>query len=142
MLSKSSKNAIRAVLFLSLKSNEHKKYSPTQIGKALNLPVPFLAKLLQELSGRNLIVSVKGRNGGFYLSEENKQHSLISIVDSIDGLSKFQECLMGLEKCSNESPCPIHQTITPLRNKIVEELSFKTINEVSEQILDGKLYII
>lgn len=142
MLSKSSTNAIRAVLYLAINSNEAKKYSPIQIGRALELPAPFLAKILQELTKRNLISSQRGRNGGFYLTQENKLNSLISIVDSIDGVSKFQECLLGLAVCSHESPCPIHHSISPMRNRIVEELSFKTIEEVSDQILQGKSHII
>ncbi len=92
MLSKSSTYAIRGVLYLALNSNEMQKYSPKEIALAIAVPAPFLAKTLQELTKRNLISSVKGRNGGFYLTEENKQNTLISIVDSIDGLNKFQNC--------------------------------------------------
>ena len=69
MLSKSSKYAIRAVLYLALNSNESKKYSPKDIAEAVNLPAPFLAKTLQELTRRNIISSVKGRNGGLKLQD-------------------------------------------------------------------------
>ncbi len=142
MLSKSSKYAIRAALYLSLNSSEEKKYSPKEIGTAMDIPVHFLAKTLQELTKRKLISSVKGRNGGFYLTEENKQNTLISIVDSIDGVYKFQECILGLPKCSNENPCSIHHTISPLRQKFIEELTFKTIDDLTKEIIDGKAYIL
>ena len=142
MLSKSSQYAIRAVLYLSLNSNEKRKYSPKKIAKEMSIPAPFLAKTLQELTKRNLISSVKGRNGGFYLTEQNKQHTLISIVDSIDGIDKFQECLLGLTVCSNENPCSLHHAISPLRKKLVEELTFKTIDDLSKEIINGTTYII
>jgi len=142
MLSKSSQYAIRAVLYLSLNSNEERKYSPKKIAKEMSIPAPFLAKTLQELTKRNLISSVKGRNGGFYLTEENKQHTLISIIDSIDGIDKFQECLLGLTVCSNENPCSLHHAISPLRKKLVEELTFKTIDDLSKEIINGTAYII
>lgn len=142
MLSKSSKYAIRAVLYLALNSNESNKYSPTGIAKAINIPAPFLAKTLQELTKRNLISSVKGRNGGFYLTEENKSNTLISVVDSIDGMAKFQECLLGLPVCSNENPCPLHHSYSLIRNKIVEDLTFKTIAELTKEISNGETHII
>jgi len=142
MLSKSSQYAIRAVLYLSLNSNEEIKYSPKKIAKAIEIPAPFLAKTLQELTKRNLISSIKGRNGGFYLTEVNRQNTLISIVDSIDGMHKFQECLLGLTVCSNENPCSLHHVIAPLRKKIVEELTFKTIDDLSKEIMNGTTHIV
>ena len=41
MLSKSSKYAIRAVLYLSLNSNDKKKYNPKDIAKEIDIPAPF-----------------------------------------------------------------------------------------------------
>ena len=142
MFSKSSKYAIRAVLYLSLNSNESKKFSPINIANAMDIPAPFLAKKLQELTKRNLISSTKGRNGGFFLTEENRRNTLISIVDSIDGMDKFQKCMLGLSVCSNENPCSLHHSIAPLRKKIVEELTFKTINDLTIELLNEKTHII
>lgn len=141
MLSQSSKYAIRAVLYLSLNSNENKKFSPKEIANVINLPAPFLAKTLQELTKRDLISSVRGRNGGFYLTEDNRKNTLIAIVDSIDGLDKFQDCMLGLEVCSNENPCPIHNRLAPLRNAIVEELANNSIEEFTNDVRLGKTHI-
>lgn len=141
MLSKSSAYAIRAVLYLSLYSNEERKRSPKEIADIINIPAPFLAKILQVLAKNRLISSTKGRNGGFYLTEKNRLNSLISIVDCIDGLDKFQECLLGLPICSNVYPCPIHHAISPIRKKLIEELTFKTIDDLTQEIKDGNTYI-
>ncbi|MCF6348804.1 MAG: Rrf2 family transcriptional regulator [Flavobacteriaceae bacterium] len=141
MLSKSSAYAIRAVLYLSLYSNEERKCSPKEIADIINIPAPFLAKILQVLAKNRLISSTKGRNGGFYLTEKNRLNSLISIVDCIDGLDKFQECLLGLPICSNVYPCPIHHAISPIRKKLIEELTFKTIDDLTQEIKDGNTYI-
>ncbi len=141
MLSKSSAYAIRAVLYLSLYTNEERKHSPKEIAAIINIPAPFLAKILQVLAKNKLISSTKGRNGGFYLTKMNRLNSLISIVDSIDGLDRFQECLLGLPICSNVNPCPIHHAISPIRKKLIEELTFKTIDDLTQEIKDGNTYI-
>ena len=108
----------------------------------MSIPVHFLAKTLQELAKRKLISSLKGRNGRFYLTRENRNNTLISIVDSIDGIQKFQDCMLGLPVCSNENPCSLHHTIAPLRQKLIEELTFKTIDDLAREIIDGKTHIL
>ncbi len=141
MLSKSSTYAIRAVLYLSLHSDAIKKFSPKSIAEAIGVPAPFLAKTLQILTKRDLISSVKGRNGGFFLTEKNKENTLMSIVDSIDGLSKFSECMLGLPVCGDDNPCPIHHAVSPVKKELIEQLTLRTIEDFTEEVRNGKTHI-
>jgi Rrf2 family iron-sulfur cluster assembly transcriptional regulator len=142
MLSKSSKYAIRAVLYLSLNSNENQKYSPQKIAEMINIPAPFLAKTLQELTKRNIISSSKGRNGGFYLTKADKLNPMLSIVDCIDGLDKFNDCFLGLPKCDNEAPCVLHKIIYPFKNKFLDVLSTASIEDFSKDLAKGTIKIV
>ena len=54
MLSKSSKYAIKAVLFLAIHSSEENKVIVKDIAKPTNVPQAYIAKLLQELAKRKL----------------------------------------------------------------------------------------
>jgi Rrf2 family protein len=142
MFSNTSKYAIRAVLYLSLYASEDKKFSPTEIAEKVNIPGPFLAKTLQVLTKRHLVSSTKGRHGGFYMSKQNRSNTLIRIVESIDGLDKFHMCALGLPVCSNEQPCPIHHLIVPVRTKFIEELTIKTIEELTDELRAGRTHIV
>ncbi|HHC79994.1 MAG TPA: Rrf2 family transcriptional regulator [Flavobacteriia bacterium] len=141
MLSKSSTYAIRAVLYLSLHSDEAKKYSPKSIAEAIDIPAPFLAKTLQILTKRGLISSIKGRNGGFYLTKKNRKNTLMSIIESIDGLRKFQECMLGLPICGDDNPCPIHHAVSPIKKQLIEQLTLKTIDDFTEEVRKGETHI-
>ncbi len=141
MLSKSSKYAIRAVLYLALHSSVEKKYSPIEIADAIDIPAPFLAKILQSLTKDDIISSIRGRNGGFYLTKKNKKNPLILVVNSIDGLHKFHECLLGLPVCSDENPCPIHHAVSPFKKQLEAELSNKSIDTLSKEVSEGKTHI-
>ncbi len=141
MLSKSSTYAIRAVLYLSLHSNKEKKYSPKDVADVIHIPAPFLAKTLQLLTKRNLISSVRGRNGGFYLTKKDRKNNLMSIVESIDGLEKFKECLLGLSVCSDENPCPIHYKVSPFKKQLIDVLTYKTIDDLATEVSEGKTHI-
>ncbi len=50
MLSNQSKYAIRGVIYLAIHASENKKLSPKEVGKEINIPIPFLAKIFQHLS--------------------------------------------------------------------------------------------
>jgi len=141
MLSKSSKYAIRSVLYLSLHSHEENKYSPKEVADAIGIPAPFLAKTLQILTKKGLISSTKGRYGGFYLTKNDRSNNLGSIVESIDGLEKFNDCLLGLPICSDANPCPIHHVVSPLKKQLIDELTYKTIDDLAREVGKGKTHI-
>ena len=73
MLSNSSKYAIKAVLFLALNTNDNKKVMVKDISEPINVPQAYIAKLLQELSRKQIISSTRGPKGGFYFDSIMRQ---------------------------------------------------------------------
>ena len=134
MLTNACKYAIRAILYLALKTDENTKVGVKKIAEDLETPQPFLAKLLQQLNKGNLVSSTKGPNGGFYLSKEDKQNTAWDIINHIDGTSKFDDCFLGLSKCSDENPCPIHFIVSPFKEKLLENFRDKTISQYAAEI--------
>lgn len=141
MLSNSCKYAIRAVLYLALNQKKSKKIGSIAIAKKLDIPAPFLAKIFQTLSKEKIIKSIKGPNGGFFLTEKELSKSLLDIVECIDGLEIFSTCFLGLPKCSDERPCAIHHVIAPFKKTLKEDVLGKTIYEIAEETKNGKSYI-
>ena len=141
MLSQSSKYAIRAVIYLTLHSHEGQKFSPKEVAETIDIPAPFLAKTLQQLSKKGIISSTKGRNGGFFLTKENKSKQMISIVECIDGLERLKACLIGLPRCGDHNPCSIHHVIAPLRQKLLDEFTHKSLDDFAEEVKKGKAHL-
>ncbi|MDT0553770.1 RrF2 family transcriptional regulator [Urechidicola vernalis] len=129
MLSNACKYAIRSVLYLAIHSNESKKIGVKAIAEELETPQPFLAKLLQQLSRDNLVSSTKGPNGGFFLSDMDKQNAIWNVIESIDGTDKFDNCFLGLKKCNGENPCPVHFIVAPFKETILADFRDKTIEK-------------
>lgn len=142
MLSNSSKYAIKAVLYLAVHSSEVKKIRAKEIAEAINIPSPFLAKILQPLSKRNIISSIKGPAGGFYMTPGNLEIPLLEVVKEIDGLEKLNNCVLGLTACNAEKPCPIHFSIQPLRLKFMKELRENSIASFAEKVKEGEAFLI
>lgn len=134
MLSSANKYAIRSVLFLAIYSNDINKIGAAEVADKLESPQPFVAKLLQQLTRDKLISSSKGPNGGFFLTKKNKENTIWDIIISIKGEKKFDQCFLGLSKCSDENPCPVHYIVSGFKEKLLKDFKDKTIAEFAEDI--------
>ncbi len=141
MFSNSTKYAIKAVLFLALNSSEKKKVMVKDIAEPINVPQAYIAKLLQELSRQKVISSTRGPKGGFYLSEEDKKQPLEKIIHVIDGEKRLTSCLLSLEDCNEEKPCPLHKMAAPLRAKLLDSLENKTICDLANDVREGNSFL-
>lgn len=142
MLSHTCKYAIRAVLFLSIKQKNKELISGKEISEALKIPAAFTGKILHQLTKKKIISSTKGPKGGFFLSEENLEIPLIKIVESIDGLSFFTACGLGLKTCSETHPCPIHKTYKLSRDSLLKLFETKKIMELSKDVKLRKMFLV
>lgn len=135
MLSRASKYAILSTLFLAENASEEHKISVKVIAETIDVPNPFLAKLFQQLVRGKIISSTKGPNGGFYLNKQNQKKSVLDIIENIDGLTRLNECFLGLAECDGTNPCPVHFIVEPFKNSILGKFRDKTIMEFSEEIV-------
>ncbi|MBK7181663.1 MAG: Rrf2 family transcriptional regulator [Bacteroidetes bacterium] len=142
MLSKSCEYAIRAVLYLSIHSDEDKKIGIKIIAEELKIPGQFLNKILQKLVKKKIVYSTKGNTGGFYVDWEIRKMPVLKIVEVVDGLDGFQNCSMGLSKCSHKKPCAFHHTFQKHRMEMFNILKETNIDEMSTDIKKGTAFLI
>jgi len=133
MLSNAAKYAIRSVLYLAI-HDENETIGVKKVAESLEIPQPFLAKLLQQLTRNKLISSIKGPSGGFYLDKTDRKNSVWDIIVCIDGTEKFDQCFMGLSSCGDENPCPVHFTVAPFKEKILNDFKDKNIQQFADEI--------
>lgn len=127
MLTKSSKYAIRAVIYIARNSSQEKKIGSKAIAKKLDVPAPFLAKTLQELTKKDIISSSKGPKGGFYLTPANEKKTIYDIIDSIDNINKIEQCYLGQSECNDTNPCAIHHLYKPFKFNLLKNFQTRTI---------------
>jgi len=137
MFSKTCQYALQAILYISLHSDDFKPVGLKAISKAQEIPHFFLSKILQDLVRQKILNSIKGPNGGFFLNKSADKLSLHKIVEIIDGPDIFDRCGIGLKKCSDKSPCPIHFEYKQVKEKIKHLLNEKTVAELCEDIKNG-----
>jgi Rrf2 family transcriptional regulator, iron-sulfur cluster assembly transcription factor len=139
MISNTCKYAIRAVIYLGYKEEKNINTGIKEIAKELDIPMPFLGKILQTLAKQKLLISTKGPNGGFHLGRLPKDITIVDIIEVIDGLDSFKNCFIGIQSCSSgEKPCATHSTYAPLRDEIFKLFRTSTIEDYLVDIRDGK----
>lgn len=142
MLSNTCKAAIKAVIYLASKDESGVKSGVKEIAKYINVSEHTVSKLLQTLVKQKIINSIKGPSGGFYITEEQRKQPIINIVDTIDGKGVFNECGLGLSKCSSAHPCPIHDEYKKGREIIQKLFTTKTISTLCEPVGNGLAYLV
>ena len=138
MLSNTSKYAIRAVIFLSLYATETKKVGIKEISKKLDIPTPFLGKILQILAKHNILNSTKGPNGGFNLNRPATDIPLMKIIEIIDGSDSFDICAIRTYRCSHEAPCSLHDKISPFSKEMKRLFLTQTIADLATEFRQDK----
>lgn len=141
MLSTSCKYALRAAVYLSANTDELKKAGIKEISEEIQANEHTTAKILQLLVRERIIASTKGPNGGFYISSHAKKIRMIDIVKVVDGTTFFSECGLGLLKCSEKRPCPIHETFKVSRERLLNEFSTITIQDLAHDIEKGETFL-
>lgn len=141
MFSKACEYAIRAALYISIKSVEGSKLGIKEIAKEIDSPEPFTAKILQTLSREKIISSIKGPNGGFYMDPKAKPVSLNAIVIAIDGDDVLHTCALGLKVCSDAFPCPIHNDVKKYKERLKKVMKEKTLQDLTKELSSGKTFL-
>ena len=141
MLSTSCKYALRAAVFLMSRAGNDTKAGIKEIAEEIEANEHTTGKILQLLVKGSIINSTKGPHGGFYIQPEKKDIHLIEIVELIDGVHFFFECGLGLKKCSETKPCPIHHSYKKMREGLYQEFCTVTIQELASNIEKGKAFL-
>lgn len=138
MLSNTCKYGIRAMVYLAVNHKDNNNIGIKKISKDLDLPSPFLGKILQNLVKEGILSSTKGPHGGFALKKDPNEITMYDIVKIIDGDSIFEDCFLGLKICENnpahESECEFRKISHAVRLQLKKAYQTQTIGSFAKSI--------
>jgi Rrf2 family protein len=137
MLSKKSKYAIKALLYLG-RQKEHERVLISDIAKKEHIPKKFLEAILLELKNAGFLGSKKGKGGGYYLIKPSDQINLAEVIRLYDGAIAMVPCAAykyyeACDECETEELCAIRSVFKDLRDLSVEFLKANTLAEMLER---------
>lgn len=142
MFSKACEYGIKATIFIADQTILMNRVSLKDIANEIDSPEAFTAKILQQLARNNIIDSVKGQTGGYEIQKEHLATIKLShIVTAIDGDSILTDCALGLKKCSEAQPCPVHHKFKKIREALKTMLENTSLLELSNRSKQGLTYL-
>jgi Rrf2 family protein len=67
---------------------QHYKDGPVmaqKVARAYDIPLEYLLKILQQMVRENVLISKRGPRGGFWLSRDASEITLLQVVEAIEG---------------------------------------------------------
>jgi len=124
--------AVRAVLHVAqLKENE--LLATSVIAEDENIPLPFLAKIVSQLSVKGILDAMRGASGGVRLARPAAEISLLEVIEAIDGEISLNRCVINAETCTSTSTCPVHEVWCEAQRDLVRRLQETKFDQLLER---------
>jgi len=104
------------------------------LASRLELPGPYLAKILQGLVQADILESVRGPKGGFRLTRPAHRITVGEVVIALEGPNSMDGCIMGFPTCGGDHPCPLHDAWGAVKAQVATSMTEATIRDL--QLMD------
>jgi Rrf2 family protein len=129
-LSKRADYALMAMKHLALRSAAVST-SAREIAEAYDIPVELLAKVLQRLVRRGLLVSQQGTRGGYALARSAAEISVAEVIEAVDGPLAVTACSEHAEQCEQYSKCNVRDPLWRIKDRILSALAACSLLEIA-----------
>jgi Rrf2 family protein len=127
--------ALRALTRLAI-NDDDRPVPANEIAVSENIPGHFLAKILNALTHRGFVRATRGPGGGFVLARPANEILVMDVVTSIDGADSIrQRCVLGLDDCSDDQPCSLHDTCKGFKEAFIESVRTLTLQTMGETLV-------
>jgi Rrf2 family protein len=127
-LSKKADYGLIALKHLAQHADE--SVSAREIATEYRIPAELLAKILQRLARKGLLVSQQGIRGGYVLARDPSQISIVDVMEALEGPIGMTPCERG-STCEQLDLCSVRDPLMKLRAKVVRILGDTSIYELA-----------
>ena len=102
------------------------------VAEKQNIPEAYLEQLIAILRKDELVVSIRGAQGGYRLSRPPEEVTVGDVLRSLEGGLKLIDCLEEEETCGKSCACPsriVWKKISDGLNSIVDSITLRDMIE-------------
>jgi Rrf2 family protein len=134
MLTQRSRYGLRAMLMLAREPKDAPPLPMSRIATEAQVPRKFLEIILTELKAANLVVSTRGKQGGFHLARPAHLISFGDIIRVIEGPLALVPCVSRTaykrcKDCKDEATCEIRRAMMIVRDDTARILDGTSLAE-------------
>ena len=122
-----------AILILAHLARSPGTLTAHELAARSRVPLPTVSKLAKELSKAGLVISHRGRNGGYGLARPAEQISVAEIVEALEGPIALTECARpgGKADCEIEDTCLARASWDPVSRAIEDALRHLPLSSIA-----------
>ncbi|HEX5013984.1 MAG TPA: Rrf2 family transcriptional regulator [Candidatus Limnocylindrales bacterium] len=124
-LNRESQYAIRALVLLAIEDG--RPLSGRTIAARTDVPERLLARVLGRLGAAEIVESRIGRTGGYRLSRDPARLSILEVVETIEGITRSDRCVLRQRGCDPGAPCAIHPIWSSAQDGVIDTLGATTL---------------
>lgn len=107
-----------------------------EIAQSVDAPRKFLEAILLELKRGRLLVSTRGRSGGYALARSPDEITFADVIRALDGPLALAPCASKTayrpcETCPTVEGCPVHPALVKARDAVAEVLEGWTLRKAA-----------
>lgn len=105
--------------------------STRALAEAEDVSYDLACKLMQRLHAAGLVESCMGPKGGFQLSREPAEISVLEVIEIIQGPLRLNRCMLSDCTCGRQDICPVRESIGELQDRMEQYLGGVTLEELA-----------
>lgn len=128
--------ALIAMQYIAFMANDQ-VVNTKAIAEKYHIPLELLAKILQKLAKKNLIISHNGPKGGYLLAKDPAEISIGEVMEAIEGPIGIAECYHESDNlCSQQANCNIRTPMGVIQTKIIDLLKGISLDQMHLETLN------
>ena len=131
-VTRASDYAIRSLIHMAAKP-KGTSFMRSELSKVCEIPDSFLGKILQNLAKDDILVSERGKKGGFKLNREPEEITVYDVICAIEGDLSLNECLFDDNFCNFSDACSAHDMWGEVQEIFVDQLKKYTLKMLVEK---------
>ena len=127
--------ALRAVIEVATLEDDERM--PTAIiAERQKIPLPFLAKIVSQLSVKGVLEATRGAGGGVRLARDAHSITMRDVIEAIDGPITVNRCAIDPDSCEFSDTCAVCEVFGDARSVLVERLESTNFDQLSQRTLE------
>lgn len=120
--------ALKALVFIA--QSQEKRQDTAVLARQMKVSRPFLRRVLQILQKSGFLGSVRGRGGGFWLSQNPAVVRVIVVIEKFQGKVELEECLFRHDLCPDLKTCVLRLKLRELEQGLLAQLKDLTLEDL------------
>jgi len=122
---------LRALTYMARKPKDS-VFMRADLATKISVPNSFLGKILQNLAKSDILISERGKKGGFKLGKDPKDINVYDIIIAIDGPIYINNCMDPTYQCEVTTPCTAMPMWHEIQDTLVDKLKTFSLSDIAE----------